>query len=796
MILSLNWLGTHVDLEGLSVADIERLLTFAGVEVERVTAKGVASDQVVVAQILEFTQHPDADRLAVCQVDGGAAVPFQIVCGAKNFKAGDKVPLAKDGAVLPGDFKIKVGKLRGVESQGMMCSGKELGLTQDSDGLLILPPDAPVGQPLSALLGSDTVMEIEVTPNRPDWLSHRGVAREISVLTGRPLKAAEALPTMPVQPAAADLVRVEDTERCPAYTARIIRGVTVKPSAPWLRERIESIGLRSINNVVDITNFVLHAVGQPLHAFDLGKLTGGLIVRRATEGEGFTALDGKEFALTPDDLVIADQARPQALAGVMGGALSAVTEETTDLLIESARFAPTAIRRTSRRHSLTSDSCYRFERGTDLGGVLPASALATVLILQEAGGIAEDVVSAVGETQVAPEALPVIALDPEHVARLIGTEIPTAEIDRILTTLGLIRTPAGWQVPSFRGDLHRPVDLIEEVARIAGLDCVPGRTQGLFLPASAADASYDFAHGLKSKLTALGYLEARTIKLVSDAQLTDALGFSTRPGAPLPLKNPLSTDHTHLRPSLIPGLLQTAAHNVRQGAEALRFFEMGTIFSTTRNPKLAADEGQSLGILLSGPHVPSSWLKKAPFATDIADWHGLIEAILPIEGLKFRPTTHPLLVVAAEIVLGGKVLGLGGIVVPARTRETSARHPIFVAEFSLAQLESQLTRPIRATPLPRFPSMTRDIALEVPASVTAGQFGDFFAKHKEPLLIETALFDVFRDASGEKLAADKKSLAFTLTYREPTRTLEAKEVDAAHQRLVEALKKALPVSVR
>ncbi len=795
MIISLNWLAAHLDLTGLSVEDISRLLTFAGVEVEGIESRGVTSEQVVIAQIVEFSQHPDADKLSVCRVDAGQAEPFQIVCGAKNFKAGDRVPLALEGAVLPGGITIKRGKLRGVESQGMMCSGRELGLTQDGEGLLILPADAPVGTKLGAYLGSDTILEIEVTPNRPDLLSHRGLARELAALTGRPLLQSVETPpaTVPERAAATGEIRIQAPERAPLYTARIIRGVKVAPSPEWLRGRLEAIGLRPINNVVDITNFILHELGQPLHAFDLAKVDGGIVVRTAAEGEAFTTLTGQEVSLLAEDLVIADQKRALALAGVMGGLDSGVTDATTDILLESAWFQPSGIRRTSRRLALSSDSSYRFERGVDPAGIPAASHLATALILSLAGGTASADLASAGA---APVLTGIVPLEPAQVARLLGADIPAEEIDTILTRLGLTKTATGWSIPSCRQDLQRPVDLIEEVARVYGLERIPSRTAALFAEAGKQDASYDFQLRLKHQLAALGYHEARTIKLISEKQLADTLGYDRRRLTPLPLKNPLSDDHTQLRPSLVPGLLGVAAHNLRHGAAALRFFETGTVFAKLDKPGQAATESQCLALLLSGPHVPGSWLKKAPFATDLADLAGVVQAIVPLDGLKFKKIDHPLLVLAAEISVGGKTIGLGGMLLPSRARALDARHPVYVAEFSLTALEAALVRPVQFEDLQRFPSISRDVALEMPVETTHGQVAEFFGKLNEPLLAGVDLFDVFSDPTGEKLPAGRKSLAYTLTYRDKARTLETKEVDTVHARILEAVKTKLGVSVR
>ncbi|MFM8788657.1 MAG: phenylalanine--tRNA ligase subunit beta, partial [Chthoniobacterales bacterium] len=382
MKISLEWLKDYVALPE-SADTLSEALTNAGTEVIGREERGNVPDKIVVAQILSSEQHPNADRLSVCQVDDGSGQPRQIVCGAKNYKVGDKVPLALPSAVLGPDFKIKAGKLRGVTSDGMMCSAKELALAEDAEGLLILPADTAVGRPVKELFPPDTVLELEVTPNRPDLLGLVGVAREIGAITGASVKSPES--AQPAEKAAGDSVKLEDAG-CPFYTARTIRGVKVGPSPQWLADRLSAVGLRPINNVVDVTNYVLMETGQPLHAFDLGKLEGGIVVRNAREGEGLAALDGSSLKLRTHDLVIADAKKAVALAGVMGGAQTGVTNATTDLLLESAWFEPSRVRKTSRELGISTDSSYRFERRVDPTGVLAASARATELILQVAGG--------------------------------------------------------------------------------------------------------------------------------------------------------------------------------------------------------------------------------------------------------------------------------------------------------------------------------------------------------------------------------------------------------------------------
>jgi phenylalanyl-tRNA synthetase beta chain len=786
MKVSLSWLSEHLDLSARPVAELADLLTFAGVEVEGITERGVASERIVVGQVHSFVPHPNADKLRLCQVDDGSGTLRQIVCGAKNFEPGDKVPVALPGAVLPGDFEIKESKLRGELSQGMMCSGRELGIGDDHEGLLILGADAPVGRPFKELIESDTMFEVEITPNRPDLLSHLGMARELAALAELPLKTpARCTSETPQRPAAAEEVRIEDKAGCPLYTARRIRGVKVGPSPDWLQRRLQSVGLRPINNIVDITNFVLMEMGQPLHAFDMAQINGGIVVRRAGEGEKFTALDGKEYTLDAGDLVIADHAKAVAIAGVMGGEHSGVTEATSDVLLESAYFQTTTVRRTSRRLGLVSDSSYRFERGVDPHQVEGASALAAKLILEICGGTAEDVLFAAGEPPAPPSA---VAMDNDRCRALLGAEISDAEIDGILRRLGLTSSASGWQPPTFRLDLTRPVDLMEEVARVYGIAQLPAAGAALFAAESAADGFYDFRMSLRQMLAARGVWEAQTIKLISGAQLADAVGTNPAPLAPLPLKNPLSDDHTNMRPSVVPGLLATAERNIRMGAPALRFFEMGTVFSRAGDGK--AVEKDVLGILLSGPVNSCAWNLKEPAASDISDLRGMVESLCPGALVKFKPGKHAALVIAANITVNGKSVGMAGRLWPARERALDARHAVFVAELDTAALQKALTREVKFDELPRFPGISRDVSLEVAADVPHAKFEDFFAGVKEPLYMGASLFDVFQ------LGRDRKSVSWRIEYHGTDRTLQTPEVDAAHARVLDALKKALPVSVR
>lgn len=789
MKISLQWLADHLDLRDKSIGEISDLLTFAGIEVEGITAM---PDHLVVARIDQSEPHPNADKLSVCQVNDGSGKARQIVCGAKNYQVGDLVPLALPGCDLGNGFVIKEGKLRGIASLGMLCSSKELGLTAAAEGLLILPPELAPGTPIGEVF--PPVIEVEITPNRPDLLSHLGMARELAALLKQDLKgsAAHADSPTPKRPAKADEIRIEAPDSCPFYTGRIIRGIQVKPSPAWLQERLSSVGLRPINNIVDITNYVLLEMGQPLHAFDLAKLNGGICVRQASKGERFLALDGKTYELEAEDCVIADSRNAQAIAGVMGGETSGVTESTDAILLESAYFTPSHVRRTSHRLALHSDSSYRFERGVDPSQVAGASDLAVRLIQEIAGGTPEEEILIAGKP---PVLTGKVKLDPKHCRKLIGYSIEDAEISEILTRLGLTAGKQGWQIPSYRQDLQRPVDLIEEVARVIGLDRVPSSRTAEFSQPSEADQAYDFRRALRQKLVHLGFSECQTIKLLSEAQLPDDLLSWREEGVPLRVLNPMTDTHTFLRPALIPSLLRIADHNLRMGANILRLFEMGTVFAADSKGEVI--EEPHLGMLLTGSSSEPSWRNQRPQFSDFHHIRGILEAIAG-PSLTLSPVTDPRIVLAADLLIGKIRIGRVGQLWPARARQLDLQQPVLIAELSLAALASALDSSPRYSEWPRYPAMTRDIAIEASEDVSNQQIANFFrsASNREPLLESFKLFDLFSDPTGEKLAKGKRSLAYSLTYRDPKGSLEAGTIDALHARILEDLKKKLPVSFR
>src|SRR5262245_12233676 len=522
MKFSVNWLREFVDLPK-NPEQIADLLTRAGIEIKKIETRGANVENVVVSQITASSRHPNADRLTVCEVDDGSGTKRQIVCGATNYKAGNKVPLALPGTKLPNGADIRKSKLRGVESEGMLCSPVELGLGEDASGLLILSPDAKIGAPIGDLFPPDTILDIEITPNRGDLLSHFGLAREIAALTNKKIVGqAHRLPAGGAPALQKEGITIAAPRECPFFSLRKIDNVKVGPSPHWLRAKIESVGVRSINNIVDISNFVMLELGQPTHAFDADKLKGGINVRLARNGEKFVALDGRTYSLKPDNCVIADQERAVGIGGVMGGEETGVTDSTKNILLEAAYFLPASIRRTARDLNLQSDASYRFERGVDQDMILRASQRAAELMTEIAGGTAAKETDVAGKLPADPAD---VSLSYEKCSRLIGVTIEPNTVDEILTRFGLRKTAgtnnsATWKIPSYRRDLQRDVDLIEEVLRGYGIDKIPGRTRGRFMPTSAADRSHDVETTvLRKRLAGAGLFEVRTSKLISKSAM-------------------------------------------------------------------------------------------------------------------------------------------------------------------------------------------------------------------------------------------------------------------------------------
>ncbi len=799
MKLSLNWLSEQLDLSAYTLDQLSDLLTFAGVEVEGIERTGVPTDLIVVAEVKEKTPHPDADKLNVCQVDAGEGDLRQIVCGAKNYKVGDKVPCALPGADLGGGFVIKEGKLRGVASNGMLCGAGEIGLTDEEDGLMILPEELQAGTQMTSLYAGDTIFELEITPNRPDCLSHSGMARELGAILAQTPKAIPHDIAAAEEAVASDQqISIEDTDGCPYYTLTKITGVKVAPSPEWLVTKLEAIGLAPINNIVDITNYVLHETGQPLHAFDAAKAGQTIKIRTANEGEVIKGLDEKEYTLFADDCLISDESgTPLAIAGVMGGLESGVTAETKEILLEAAYFTPSRIRRTARRQgNLTTDSSYRFERGADFENIHTARGLAINLIKQIAKGKADATLTA----GALPSGLPTVELPESMLTQVSGGDLNMEIAEKHLRAIGLTyikdNSRVYWGIPAFRQDITRPIDLIEEVVRLEGFDKITSVNRSIASLPSKEDIAYDGQMALKRQLSGLGFYEANTIKLISEKELAYALPIKPMmDGDLIKVALPLSEEHSTLRPSLVPGLLASATRNARQGAKSFRFFEIGRTFRNAGGGKAKDLESDNLAILMGGQRTAKGWNSTEELC-DAFDLKGILETLVPTAELTLKPRARDGFLLGAEILLNGKNVGAFAQLHPSQQREFDITAPIYLAELDVNKLISARQSARMANELSKYPGSSRDVAFECPLTVSAGDIAAALTKQNQPLLVDFTCFDHFHDPSGERLSADKKSLAFRLEYRSEEKNLKAKEVEQAHEELVKALSEKLSLTQR
>ena len=774
-----EWVNPDVKTERL-VAD----LTMAGLEVDDYGPVAGEFSDVVVARILSAEQHPDADKLSLCQVDDGSGETIQIICGAPNARAGLLAPLARVGAVLPGDFEIKPAKLRGLDSFGMLCSGKELGLSDDAAGLLELPQDAAPGANLRELLVlDDTAIELDLTPNRADCLGMRGIARDVAAIYACDY---QELAINPV-PAAFDGAQLQvdliDAEDCPHYVGRAIRNIDQNAQTPlWMTERLRRSGLRPISPLVDVTNYVLLELGQPMHAFDLERLHGPIGVRRATVGEKLVLLDEREVAVDPHFLLITDADRPVALAGLMGGLDTSVTDETTQVFLESAYFKPASIIGRSRKLGMHTDASHRFERGVDPRIQRLAMERATALLLDIVGGEAGPIVEATAQSFL--PASPRVHLRADRLNRLLGDEIDAVAVERILVDLGMLveAVEDGWQVtpPSLRFDIAAEVDLIEEVGRIHGYDNLPEHPPAGAIPAVSLSENKIELERLRSVLVERSYNEAVNYAFVAPAQLE-----AMQKGQDvLPLANPLSLDLSVMRTSLMPGLLATLVYNQHRQAQRIKLFESGICFPMESGE--VTEESRLSGVLL-GNVLPEQWGSKSR-NVDFFDLKGDVEALLALTGdaasFHFKPSLRDYLHPgqAADIYRDNAFVGWLGALHPNWLSIIGAKGTVFGFELSMEVL-LPCTVP-NFQQLSRYPSIRRDLAIVVKESVSWSAIRQLVEEISGNLLTELVVFDEYR---GGGIEQGSRSLAIGMILQDTNKTLTDDKADAVTDSVVTRL---------
>jgi phenylalanyl-tRNA synthetase beta chain len=801
MLASSRWLKDYITLPAPFGNALARL-TSAGVEVASVRALGEGITGVVVAQILEVAKHPQADRLSLTKVTDGRET-YQVVCGAKNIAPGQKVPLALVGATLPGGFQLEKAKIRGIESFGMMCSAKELGLAEESAGILLLPDDAPLGMDLMEYLGlPETLFEVEITPNRADLLSHYGIARELGAQFNLE-------PLFPTQPALIETggpasekasVAVEDPLGCPLYSCRVIENVKVGESPRWLKEKLERIGQRSINNVVDVTNFILMELGQPLHAFDDDLLSGRcIVVRRARSGEKIPLLDGTERTLTPDALVIADAEKPVALAGIMGGSTSMVTNQTRNILLEAALFNGGLIRKTARRLGLSTDSSYRFERGVDPGMVRKALDRAAALIHEVAGGeIRRGVVESVSR----PYEKLVIRFRPDRCNHLLGLQLKHEEQLSFLSRLGCRVIPVGneadVEAPSWRVDIHQEIDLIEEVARMNGYDQLPLAHPSVRISTTPMAEVQRPTREARQAFLRRGLNEAVNTSFLPP-DFPEKLHLpADHPYRNAPkLANPIADDQTVLRPTLVPSLLVNIQYNLSHQQESIWLFEINKVFLGT--PSGPVEKAQATAVL-AGTVPGSGWYNLAR-ETDFFDLKGLAESLTselaPGSSLTwtFGQEGAPYQKGFSFRVEGpqGQALCWGGALDPKVKKAYDVACSCWALEVDLEACWKAARKSIQTVSLPKFPSARRDLALVVPDEHHASIIETAVRETGGDMLIRVECFDLYR---GKNLPSGRRSLAYRLAFQAPDRTLTDAEVNDRVAKIVETLQSRYGVALR
>lgn len=790
MFVSLKWLRDYVEID-LAPQELADRLTMAGLEVDSIKDVRPEFQGVVVAKILAVKPHPNADKLSLCEITTGEGT-FPVVCGAKNIKAGDVVPLAQVGALLPGGYTIKRSKIRGEQSDGMLCSEEELGIGSDASGIMILPDALPLGKDLASALDlEDTVFDVGITPNRSDCFSIIGIAREVAAITGKKLR----YPEIRIEEADGDIrdvtsVEIVHPDLCPRYAARVVQGVKIGPSPRWMRVRLESVGLRPISNVVDVTNFVMMEFGQPLHAFDFRYLEEGrIVVRGARDQEEFISLDGKSRLLKADTLMICDGVKPVAIAGIMGGLNSEIQDDTETVLLESAYFNPASIRRTAKALGMSTDAAIRFERGIDPEGVLRALDRAAQLVVETAGGkICRNFIDNHPKTIPSAKDIP---LRVSRVGDILGTAVGAGEIKRILEGLEMTVTESEGRLlvtpPTARVDIGREIDLIEEVARIRGYESIPESIPAIPAQTDIRDGRKLLSGKIKAFFNGCGYSETIHYSFTTPAS-ADILGFPSGDERRrfVRIKNPLTDDQSVMRTTLLYGLLQTMKSNGNNGSFDLRLFESGKIFIADAKEGVLPREEEKIAALLTGSRYDDQWHSQGVLS-DFYDLKGCVEHLfqmLKIEGVSFKSTQevsflHPGR--ACRILVGDREAGVMGEVHPEVLEKMALKRKAVVCEMDLSCLADHFSDRIVSRDIQKFPASSRDVAFLIDRDVEAESILNLVRSEDEELLEKIEIFDVYM---GKSVPQGMKSLALRFTYRSAGKTLTDEEVGAVHGRVV------------
>jgi phenylalanyl-tRNA synthetase beta chain len=799
MNLSLKWLNDYVNLDGISAQEIVLNLTMSGLEVEDIVEQKKIYDKFIVGLVKETEKHPNADKLTICKVFDGKE-DLQVICGASNVKAGQKVVFAPIGTIIPnGEFEIKKAKIRGVESFGMICAEDELNLSDDHSGIMVLDDKLEPGEKISDALNlNDTLLEIAITPNRPDALSHIGVARDLAAIFNRELKIPQIFlneSDITVNDVAS--VEVLDQKNCPRYVAKVVTGVQIIESPDWLKDRLEKIGLRPINNIVDVTNFILHEIGQPLHAFDLDRLNDyKIVVKSTTEETTFITLDSKERKLPHDTLMICDGKKEVAIAGVMGGENSEITSTTKNILIESAYFNPSSIRKTSKHLGLSTDSSYRFERGTDPNITKFAAERAAQLIAELSGGkVAKGLIDVYPQVILPKE----IELRFSRTIKILGYEIEQNKIKTILSRLGmglkvLTDDKLLVSVPTFRPDIEREIDLIEEIARINGYDNIPTVSK-INITLEKKHDETDVDENLRIAALSLGFFEMINNPLQSEYE-------SGLTGSPIKISNPLSADMEYLRTSLLSGALLTVARNIRQGVRDLKLFEIGNSFNKKSESEIKSfddfSEMQNLIFIISGNEENKTWWsneKKSNFYVLKGYINSFIKKIALDNVLidSYYSTANEIYAYYLTKNFNNSVVGVGGKVKSDVLKKFDINQDVYCFEFDLSLLKSLQTKSRQYREPLKFPKVVRDFAFVMDKSIKYLDVKNFILKNSSDLLKEVELFDIFE---SESIGSDKRSMAFALEFYDEKRTLTDSEVEKDFNNLITLISKEFNAKLR